>query len=79
MLSGTRVVYPAQQREVSIKLTNDDAQFPRLVQAWIDTGDENSALKKQCAVHSDSTCFSCRVWQEPGHAHGLYQRAAGHR
>ncbi|WP_050462848.1 fimbrial biogenesis chaperone [Herbaspirillum autotrophicum] len=46
MLSGTRVVYPAQQREVSIKLTNDDAQFPRLVQAWIDTGDEKLSAEK---------------------------------
>jgi chaperone protein EcpD len=46
VMSGTRVVYPAQQREVSVKLTNDDGKFPRLVQAWIDTGDEKLSAEK---------------------------------
>ena len=38
VINGTRVVYPADEREVTIKLTNDGG-FPALVQAWLDTGD----------------------------------------
>ncbi len=46
VIAGTRVIYPAQQREISIKLTNDDAKLPRLVQAWIDNGDEKLTADK---------------------------------
>ncbi|NCE89406.1 molecular chaperone [Pseudomonas sp. L13] len=38
VITGTRVVYPANARDVSIKLTNGGAK-PALVQAWVDTGD----------------------------------------
>ncbi|MDX3987137.1 MAG: fimbria/pilus periplasmic chaperone [Achromobacter sp.] len=38
VIGGTRVVYPAQEREVTLRLTNDGGQ-PALVQAWIDDGD----------------------------------------
>lgn len=38
VINGTRVVYPADEREVTIKLTNEGG-FPALVQAWLDTGD----------------------------------------
>lgn len=41
VLSGTRVIYPAQEREVTLKLTNE-GQTPVLVQAWIDAGDPNA-------------------------------------
>lgn len=37
-MSGTRVVYPADQREVSVRLTNE-GESPVLVQAWLDQGD----------------------------------------
>lgn len=37
VVGGTRVVYPAKEREVSVRLTNQGAQ-PALVQAWIDAG-----------------------------------------
>ncbi|MDQ8051194.1 fimbria/pilus periplasmic chaperone [Luteibacter sp.] len=37
-ISGTRVVYPAEQREVSLGMVNDGKEA-RLIQAWIDTGD----------------------------------------
>lgn len=39
-ISGTRVVYPLDQREVTVKLNNDSAS-PSLVQAWMDEGDAN--------------------------------------
>jgi chaperone protein EcpD len=41
IIGGTRVVYPAQDKEVTIKLENKGAE-PALVQAWLDTGDENA-------------------------------------
>jgi chaperone protein EcpD len=39
VLGGTRVVYPASDREVTLSITNEDAKQPRLVQTWIDAGD----------------------------------------
>lgn len=37
-IAGTRVVYPAGQREVAVKLHNAGTQ-PALVQTWVDAGD----------------------------------------
>lgn len=37
-INGTRVVYPAEQREVSLSMVND-GKDSRLIQAWVDTGD----------------------------------------
>ncbi|WP_411751577.1 molecular chaperone [Serratia sp. (in: enterobacteria)] len=42
VISGTRVIYPSDAREVTLKLENK-SRFPLLVQSWIDTGDANSA------------------------------------
>jgi hypothetical protein len=36
--NGTRVIYPAGKREVTLGLTNRDIA-PRLIQAWVDKGD----------------------------------------
>ncbi|WP_250625678.1 fimbrial biogenesis chaperone [Pinirhizobacter soli] len=41
VIGGTRVVYPAQDKEVTIKLTNEGAK-PAIVQVWLDDGDEKS-------------------------------------
>lgn len=41
VIGGTRVVYPAQDKEVTVKLTNEGNQ-PALVQVWLDDGDEKS-------------------------------------
>lgn len=41
IISGTRVVFPAQDGEVTVRLTNDNAT-PALIQAWVDAGDEHS-------------------------------------
>jgi fimbrial chaperone protein len=41
VMTGNRVVYPANAREVSVQLTNKD-DFPNVVQAWLDGGDEAS-------------------------------------
>ncbi|QRY79077.1 fimbria/pilus periplasmic chaperone [Pseudomonas sp. PDNC002] len=37
VISGSRVVYPAKDREVTVKMTNRSSQ-PALVQAWVDKG-----------------------------------------
>jgi chaperone protein EcpD len=41
VIGGTRVVFPAQQGEVTLRLSNEGDK-PALVEAWIDTGDVNS-------------------------------------
>lgn len=41
VIGGTRVVFPAEARDVSIKLQNKGHE-PALVQVWIDDGDERS-------------------------------------
>ncbi|MFC4763113.1 fimbrial biogenesis chaperone [Dyella koreensis] len=41
VIGGTRVVYPAQEREVTVRLTNQ-GKTPVLVQAWMDSGDDKS-------------------------------------
>jgi chaperone protein EcpD len=38
VITGTRVVYPLNAKDVSVRLTNNGT-FPSLVQAWIDDGD----------------------------------------
>lgn len=41
VLTGTRVIYPESEREVTLKLTNE-GDSPALVQAWIDDGNANA-------------------------------------
>jgi chaperone protein EcpD len=40
-INGTRVIYPLDQREVTVKL-NNDSRNPSLVQVWMDDGDVNA-------------------------------------
>lgn len=42
VISGTRVVFPSTEREVTLKLTNE-GKTPALVQAWIDTGEQHAS------------------------------------
>ncbi|MEN5424992.1 fimbria/pilus periplasmic chaperone [Stenotrophomonas pennii] len=41
VIAGTRVVYPAQEKEVTVSLQNA-GQRPALVQLWIDDGDQDT-------------------------------------
>ena len=41
IVHGTRVIYPAEQQEVVVRLENKGDR-PALVQTWLDTGDRNS-------------------------------------
>lgn len=42
---GTRVIYPATEKEVTVRLDNKSNK-PALVQTWIDSGDPNQPLDK---------------------------------
>lgn len=42
VIVGTRIIYPAQQKNVNVQLSNME-NSPALVQAWIDNGDPNAA------------------------------------
>lgn len=41
VMTGNRVVYPADAREVSVQLSSQD-DFPNVMQAWLDSGEEQS-------------------------------------
>ena len=40
-IGGTRVVYPLENREVTVKLDNDRRE-PSLVQVWMDNGNADA-------------------------------------
>ncbi|WP_324663560.1 fimbrial biogenesis chaperone [Enterobacter bugandensis] len=42
VISGTRVIYPSDSREVSVKITNNGSS-PVLLQSWIDNGDQDAS------------------------------------
>ncbi|WP_355659712.1 fimbrial biogenesis chaperone [Halomonas salifodinae] len=42
VIGGTRVIYPADQREVTVQLSNN-GELPSLVQAWVDTGNPEAS------------------------------------
>lgn len=41
VIENTRIVYPAGQKQISVKLINE-GESPSLVQAWMDNGDEKA-------------------------------------
>ncbi|MFL1501595.1 fimbria/pilus periplasmic chaperone [Pseudomonas sp. O64] len=45
MISGTRVIYPADQKDVSVWFQSKNKR-PALVQVWLDDGNENVAPEK---------------------------------
>jgi P pilus assembly chaperone PapD len=45
VIDGTRVIYLAEQPEVSVRLTNQGTE-PKLVQVWIDDGDRQASPDK---------------------------------
>lgn len=40
IVNGTRVIYPAEQKEVTVQVKNDGSK-PSLMQIWMDNGDAN--------------------------------------
>ncbi len=49
IIDGTRQIYPEQNREITIKVSNDDQHLPRLVQVWLDDGDEKLSAEQSNA------------------------------
>ncbi|WP_201314147.1 fimbria/pilus periplasmic chaperone [Dyella sp. EPa41] len=47
-INGTRVVFPAERREVSLSMVNDGKEA-RLIQAWVDTGDASERAESSKA------------------------------
>ncbi|WP_418611791.1 molecular chaperone [Klebsiella pasteurii] len=45
IVNGTRVIYPGNEREITVKLSNNGQQ-PVLVQSWIDNGDVSAKPEK---------------------------------
>jgi chaperone protein EcpD len=46
VITGTRVVYPAEEREVTVKM-NNTGTLPALVQTWIDDGNEKTSAQEK--------------------------------
>ncbi|MBB5359326.1 chaperone protein EcpD [Rhodanobacter sp. ANJX3] len=45
IIGGTRVIFPAKDGEVTLRLSNDSAR-PALIEAWVDRGDPKSTPEK---------------------------------
>ncbi|MBN3734950.1 fimbria/pilus periplasmic chaperone [Burkholderia sp. Tr-20390] len=45
VISGTRIIFPAHEREVTIKITNE-GKTPALIQTWLDKGSANESPDK---------------------------------
>jgi P pilus assembly chaperone PapD len=45
IIAGTRVIFPAKDGEVTVRLTNQNTT-PALIEAWIDSGDDHSTPDK---------------------------------
>lgn len=67
VIGGTRVVFPGQARDVSLKVENKGGE-PALVQVWIDDGDETSSPSTARAPFA-VTPPVFRI--DPGQAHTL--------
>lgn len=67
VIGGTRVVFPAKDRDVSLRIENKGSD-PALVQAWIDDGDERSTPSSATAPFA-ITPPVFRI--DPGHGHAL--------
>jgi chaperone protein EcpD len=46
-IGSTRVIYPGDAREVSVRITNQGTGAPSLVQAWLDAGDARAGPDEQ--------------------------------
>lgn len=45
VITGTRVVYPAEKKNINVRLSNEGSR-PALVQSWMDNGDEQANPSK---------------------------------
>lgn len=45
VISGTRIVFPSNEKEVTVRLNNEGKE-PGLIQVWLDDGDQNATPDK---------------------------------
>lgn len=76
VISGTRIIYDANKKDVSVRLENKGNR-PLLVQNWLDTGNDN-ADPSQIKVPFASTPprFAYRAKTRANDKNCLYQRNA---
>jgi chaperone protein EcpD len=67
VIGGTRVVFPAQARDVSLRLENKGGD-PALVQVWVDDGDERST---PASAHAPFAITPPVFRIDPGNGHAL--------
>ncbi|WP_426286745.1 fimbrial biogenesis chaperone [Luteibacter sp. E-22] len=67
VIGGTRVVFPAQTRDVSLRLENKGGD-PALVQVWVDDGDERST---PTSAHAPFAITPPVFRIDPGNGHAL--------
>jgi chaperone protein EcpD len=67
VIGGTRVVYPAQQNEVTVKMTNRGATSS-LVQVWLDDGKEETSTPDTAKVPFTTTPPIFRLDPDKGQA-----------
>ncbi|WP_460137648.1 fimbrial biogenesis chaperone [Pseudomonas sp. S1_E04] len=73
IVHGTRVIYPAEQQEVVVRLENKGNR-PTLVQTWLDTGDRHST---PATAHSPFTLSPPLFRIEPSQQQALRLRYSG--
>lgn len=73
IIHGTRVVYPAEQQEVVVRLENRGNR-PALVQTWLDSGDRHST---PATVHTPISVSPPIFRIEPGQQQALRLRYTG--
>ncbi|MFK8330003.1 fimbria/pilus periplasmic chaperone [Pseudomonas sp. BJa5] len=74
VISGTRVIFPAQEREVTVNLSNT-SKSPTLVQVWLDDGDAEAA-PETLQVPFTITPVLIRIEPEQGQAIRLIHSGA---
>ncbi|MEZ2417414.1 molecular chaperone [Luteibacter sp. RCC_6_2] len=67
VIGGTRVIFPAQARDVSLRLENKGGD-PALVQVWVDDGDERST---PTSAHAPFAITPPVFRIDPGNGHAL--------
>ena len=67
VIAGTRVIFPGQDKEVTVQL-NNAGQLPALVQAWLDEGDAAASPE---AINVPFTLTPAMFRLDPGNGQAL--------
>ncbi len=78
VIMGTRVIYPAEQKSINVRLNNGDST-PSLIQAWLDTGDPSSPPDSVRVVYYYASCFPGGAAFRTDNANHVYGRKSSGR